>query len=183
MRAVIISQPKAGTYLAANLLEYLGMNFSHIHIDPGMYRIFKNNDLKKFERFGGDVSKAVSNLQDNQFAVGHIPLVKQNQESLYNFKKILVVRNQKEILDSAQRYKKEKNQDVSTIINQQNLNAIARWSSCNDVFKMDFLDMIEENSTKINDLQMYLFNHIKTDSLWAIKQAKAAKSLTKSSIR
>lgn len=183
MKAVIISQPKAGTYLAANLLEFLGMSFSHIHIDPGMYRIFKNNDLKKFERFGGDVSKAVSNLQDNQFAVGHIPFVKQNQESLSNFKKILVVRNQKEILDSAQRYKKEKNQDVSTIINQQNLKAISKWSSCNDVFKIDFSDMIEENSIKINELQIYLFGQVATDSSWAIKQAKAAKSLTKSSIR
>jgi len=183
MRAVVISQPKAGTYLAANLIEYLGMDFSHIHIDPGMYRIFKNNDLKNFERFRGDVSKAVSNLKDNQFAVGHIPFVKQNKEALKDFKKILVIRDSKEIMESAKRYKNEKNQDVQTIINSSNLKNIARWSEEKDVFVIKFAEMIEENSRKINEMQMYLFNQIKTDSLWAIRQAKVGDSLTKSSIR
>jgi hypothetical protein len=183
MKAVVISQPKAGTYLAANLIQYLGMDFSHIHIDPGMYRIFKNNDLKNFERFGGGVSKAVSNLKDNQFAVGHIPFVKQNKQALKDFKKILVIRDIQEIIESAKRYKEEKDQDVETIINASNLKNIAQWSKEEDVFVMNFADMISENSRKINEMQMYLFDHIKTDSLWAIRQAKIADSLTKSSIR
>lgn len=183
MRAVVISMPKAGTYLAANLLQSLGMDFSHIHIDPGMYRIFKNNNLKDFDRFKGNVGDAVSNLKENQFAVGHIPFTKQNQDFLLSFKKVLMVRDKKEIFNSAKRYKTEKGLDVFSIINNQNLKAISRWSGCDDVFTINFSDIINNDVDKINDLQKYLFNKIKTDSFFAADKAKSMDSLTKSSIR
>lgn len=183
MKAVVISMPKAGTYLAANLLQSLGMDFSHIHIDPGMHRIFKNNDLKNFDSFKGDLSMAVSKLKENQFAVGHIPFNKVNEQYLSDYKKILVVRDEKAIQESAQRYKKEKGPDVSSIINSNNLKNIKQWSSLKDVFVINFKEMIDEDIIKINNLQLYLFGNVNTNSYLAISQAKQMDSLTKSSVR
>jgi len=37
MRVIIISQPKAGTYLCANLLENLGLTFARMHVRENSY--------------------------------------------------------------------------------------------------------------------------------------------------
>lgn len=182
MRAVIISMPKAGTYLAANLLQCLGMNFSHIHIDPGMHRIFHDNNLKKFDKFSGNVGEAVSKLKENQFAVGHIPFNVENQRHLNDFKKVLIIRDKKDIAESAKRYRQEKGPDVSSIINDANLNAIKKWSD-NGAFVIDFKDIITGNLEKIDRLQNYLFGSVTKNSNKAIADAKNMDSLTKSSLR
>ena len=56
--AFIISQPKAGTYLLANLLANFGMYSTGWHVKNGKYRVYdirkplpkfeKKNDLKKY---------------------------------------------------------------------------------------------------------------------------------------
>lgn len=175
--------PKAGTYLAANLLQCFEMDFTHIHIDQGMFRIFRNNDLKNFKQYGGNVQRAVSGLKNNQFAVGHIPHIGDNIKALKDFKKILIVRDKNEIVASATRYQKEKGPNVFSIINDNNLNRIGSWSQEKDVFVIDFKDIMNNNVEKIDDMQLYLFSETKFDSLESIQKAKEMNSLTKSSIR
>lgn len=175
--------PKAGTYLAANLLQSLGLNFSHIHIDPGFYRVFNNNDLNDFTYKDASLKEAVSEIQDESFAVGHIQHNKNNSETLKDFKKVLIVRDPEEIVKSAERYKKEKGVEVFTIIDDANLKRIRRWSKEQDVFVINFKDIIGENKEVVDNLQIYLFGSVITDSINAIRLAKSQDSLTKSSIR
>lgn len=183
MRAIVISMPKAGTYLAANLLQSLGLNFSHIHIDPGFYRIFKNNDLNDFVYKSAPLKEAISEIKEGSFAVGHIQHSKVNSETLQDFKKILIVRDLEEIMKSAERYQKEKGVEVFTILDDTNLKRIKRWSKEGDVFIINFEDIIDENREVVDNLQIYLFGSVITDSVKAIKLAKSQDSLTKSSVR
>lgn len=183
MRAIVISMPKAGTYLTTNLLQCLDLKFSGIHIDPGMYRIFKNNNPKDFIQKKSSLSDAVLNVNEGCFAVGHIPFSKKNKESLSEFKKVLIVRDFEEIHQSAQRYVEEKGVGVFNIINDKNLNSISLWSNEEDVFVINFNDIIQENKVIIDSLQNYLFGSVVTDSIIAAQLAKSMDSLTKSSIR
>jgi LPS sulfotransferase NodH len=183
MKYLVISQPKAGTYLAASLLESLGIMFSHVHIDPGMYRIFHNNDVSQYDKYSGDLKMAISAIPEDQFGVGHIAFDKENKKQLSDVKKIIVLRDIKDIQESAKRYAEEKGIDVESIVTSYNLEKIKEWSEEKDTFVISFEEMIGEDVDKINSLQHFLFEKIKTDSLWAIRQAKMADSLTKSSIR
>lgn len=183
MKYVVISQPKAGTYLAANLIESLGIEFSHIHIDPGMYRIFKNNKLNDFDIHKAPLSRAINALPNNQFAVGHIPLNEGNKNALSKVKKVLIVRDRNGIRKSAERYRDERGVDVSSIINNNNLDQIESWKNEQNVFLIKFEDIINENVEVVNELQKFLFGNVIRDSSAMISNAKNKESLTKSSIR
>lgn len=182
MKYFIISQPKAGTYLAANLLENMGITPSKLHFDPGVVRKFTT--LSEFEKYNITFNMALKKeLEEDQFAVGHMPYINDNIRALKGIKKILVVRDREEIKESAKRYFKEKKQNVWSIIGDKNLDSIERWSEHSGVFVMNFKDMIEKDVNKINKLQKHLFGKLKYNSLEVIEKALTQDSLTKSSIR
>ena len=183
MKYMVISQPKAGTYLCANLLETLGLKFSGVHIDPGMYRIFYNNNPLDYDKHDVGLDRALSVVPEGQFGVGHIPCTEENKLFLQDTKKILITRGKKGIQDSAKRYKKEKHVGVDHIINDNNLALIKLWQDEDLTFHITFSDIIQENAKKIDNLQTFLFGEVRTNSDRAARVAKKKDSMTKSSIR
>jgi hypothetical protein len=182
MKYFIISQPKAGTYLAANLLENMKISPSKLHFDPGLVRRFKT--LKEFEEYNISFNKALKNkLKDGEFAVGHMHYVNGNIAALKGIKKILLIRDKKEIKESAKRYLEETGISVWSIINDRSLELIERWSEHKGIFVLEFKDIINKNTKKIDEMQQYIFGEIKFNSLEIINKSLEQDSLTKSSIR
>jgi hypothetical protein len=182
MKYFIISQPKAGTYLMSNILENMGIIPSKLHFDPKLIRKF--NSLEDYETLKISIKNAFKEeIKDNEFAVGHIPYTLENEESLRGIKKVLITRSEKEIRESAKRYLQEHGINVEEIIKKSNLEKINNWNDKEEVFSIRFEDVVGKNIEKLNELQMFLFNEIRFDSLEVINKALAKDSLTKSSIR
>jgi hypothetical protein len=181
MKFFIISQPKSGTYLMSNILKNMGINNSRLHFDPGLIRKF--NTLKDFEKIEGTLEDGLDLIESDYYAVGHIPYNKKTREALFDFKKILITRNKEDIKKSALRYLDEKNISVFSIINNKNLRRIERWKNSKDVFHITFEDIVNKNTKKIDELQIFIFGKIKFKSLKIIEMALSQESLTKSSIR
>jgi hypothetical protein len=119
MKYFIISQPKAGTYLAANILENMGIISSKLHFDPGLVRKFET--LKEFEEYSMTFNQALKKkLKDGEFAVGHMHY-NANISALKGIKKILITRDRKEIRKSARRYFKETGIKTWSIISTRSL--------------------------------------------------------------
>jgi hypothetical protein len=181
MRFFIISQPKAGTYLLSNILKNMGLGNSKLHFDPGLIRKFTT--LKNFEEIEGTFEEGLEMIKNGCYAVGHMSYNKSRKESLKDFKKILITRNKKDIWESAERYAEEKNIGVYSIINDKNLKKISEWKKFKDVFHITFEDIVGKNTSKIDELQIFLFKKIKFNSLAIIEKSLNQDSLTKSSIR
>lgn len=191
MRHFIISQPKAGTYLCANLLKELGLPFSNIHVSIGKYTIYKPEDvakgLKKGEAIQSKFKESVKTCKDGHFTVGHIPHLRESVEALKGWKKIVLVRDQEEREESFKLWQEEANRKWSEPNHKRYTKAIPKdiekWKDEPDIFLLDFKDMIEVNTERLDELQLYLFDEIKHESNQCMQRAIDADSLTKSSKR
>ena len=195
MKTIIISQPKAGTYLAANLLQEFGLTFSGIHINNnGSYKKFplEITNLKDYLDIDKKLYKSIivknknfeeplSLIHSNCFAVGHLQYDELKEQKLQNFKKILITRPFEDFNSSKERFIKEKNSRVTG--NKEIYDNIVKWGIKKDVFSINFYDIININSKVIDNLQKSLFNEILYDSEISIMNALKKDSLTKSSIR
>ena len=188
MKCFIISQPKAGTYLCSNLLVELGLIQTGMHCkDSGLYQKYDLNDpdaVRKTKQYTHRLSSfndVLETIPDNAFAVGHLGYNIKLVNSLKSFKKILVIRPYDDFEDAATRFKQDLNRNVRT--SEKKYNLIKEWEKENDVFVINFYDMLNKNTKKINQLQKYLFNEVKYKSKTVISNALLAKSLTKTSIR
>lgn len=182
MKYFIISQPKAGTYLASNILKNLGIESSGLHFDPGLVRRFRK--LGDHDKLGGSVRSGIKKeLRGNQFAVGHLACNSENIDILKPVVKILITRNRDGIRKSAERYLKETGLDVLSIITDENLDNIERWKDDPEVFHITFEEIINKDIKKIDDLQIFLFGKVTHDSATVLDRALSEDSLTKSSIR
>ncbi len=172
---MIVSQPKAGTFLCVNLLIELGLEF--------IYRDYKShNNYTLFDKNNVSIESlpaprhivsynALDDIKDNQFGVCHLgptPL-------LDSFLKILVTRDEDQRIESGKRYRRY----IEGYRHIRNHGAV-KWRGLNDVFEITFDDMIGENLSKIDNLQHFLFDELKFDSSHAIKEAKRKPSYTKS---
>lgn len=182
MKYFIISQPKAGTYLAANILKNLSIENSHLHFDINLVRRFRK--LEDFDVVGHSFSSGIKKeLKPNQFAVGHIPCDEEHTKPLQKVVKILITRNRKDIKKSAQRYLKETGLDVKSIINNKFLDDIERWKYDPNVFHITFEEIINKDIKKIDDLQIFLYGKVIHNSATVLERALSEDSLTKSLIR
>ncbi|MGY8864453.1 MAG: hypothetical protein ACKVJK_02360 [Methylophagaceae bacterium] len=193
--AFIISQPKAGTYLCANLLKNFGMVATGMHVKSGKYRVYditqplpafeKKNDLKKYIQSVthqiGSFQSIIDLMPTDGFAVGHLGYEGKYIKPLRGVKKILLTRPHEQHKESIKRFQDEMYGD--TAVTEEAYHDIECWRDEDDVFELTFNDLIKPKYAKLRKLQTFLFGEVKHDEVAAIHKALAAPSPTKSSIR
>lgn len=187
MRYFILSQPKAGTYLCANLFLQLGIPFTHMHIGETKYEQYDPLNLTDSRNNPGKysrkmiLSESLKLIPENNFAVGHLAHKPSNVYLLRDFRKVLMLRDRQEIIESADTWLKITGRagNSTQLLNYHDLDAIAKWQKESDVFAMDFHDLHDKNEDVIYELQLFLFGRIVVDSEEAITKALNAPSLTK----
>jgi len=114
-RVIVVSIPKAGTYLVAQLLQQMGVVNSSLHIRYDDQKIgiydFRNAPLKMSASEKNQcflempLTEALSMIRIGEFGVGHLPPVPEVKKQLYpNFKIIFMVRDLRDCLISHMRY-------------------------------------------------------------------------------
>lgn len=186
MKYMIISQPKSGTYLCANLLSELGIKNSLFHYKTNGYFSYANVSLEDAklndagEEILGSYPKILEDLEDNAVAMSHLAYNENNVNHLKDFKKILVKRDFLKARESHRRFTTETNRKHFNIKNLYN--AVYGWENEPNTFTISFSDMIEKNLQIIDDLQIFLYDKIIYESEEAITNALKNDSVTKSSI-
>lgn len=190
MKYFIISQPKAGTYLCSNLLVEFGLHQTGMHCKgSGKFQKYDLTDpyavsnVKEYTYVLKSFKAVVESIPDNGFAVGHFSPNSKRVAVLNDFKKILVIRPHEDYQGAADRFKNDYNRSLFGLDSNAMYNTIKEWQNEENVFVINFYDMINKNVNKINQLQLFLFDKIVTDSNKAINNALKKDSLTKSSIR
>lgn len=191
MRAFIISKPKSGTYLCANLLKEFGLLHLGLHFTPnsGYYKYDLNRSdamhqdvFKSYFKRGTTFVKNINIIPDNGLGVGHIPFKESLVKPLSKFKLIYLHRDDKGISESYARMRNDyKREGFLNKRNKRKNNSIAMWEP--HCFSMSFDDLVYKNTIKIDELQKYLFNEIKINSGDAINRALSSPSITKSNKR
>lgn len=186
MKYFIISQPKAGTYLAANLLTEFGITFDGLHFSKRSYQHYNLNNLvdsrinRKKYTFKKPIAESILHVKDNCLGVGHLEYSKDLEILIADFKKILLIRDLKSTEDSWKAWASiTRKGNKSKLLDDGFRRNIEQWRLCQDVFVLDFYDMKNQNITKINELQLHLFGAIIKDSKSAISSALKKESLTK----
>lgn len=198
MKSFILSQPKSGTYLCANLLEEFKMYNTYMHFsnngkswkkfsrdpDHGLL-LAKKLDKAEFTR-SMDFKQGLGLIPENSFAVGHISRTDVNYVALRKFKKILIYRPQIEVIQSMERF----NNDNPERLTEGGLRRILRlhenmhtWHGEPGTFTLTFKDMLNINVPVIDKLQHFLFGNIPYDSERCMKRAMEKDSITKSKMR
>lgn len=192
MKILVISQPKSGTYLCANLLQEFELTFTGLHINTNCYHEYDLSDLKdsvensEKYRVVMDLPLSLSKIKENSFAVSHLNYNHEHQKLLNEFKKVLVTRNYYQSLESYERFKElRKVPHYSKIVKlkEQTYQDMKKWRDVPNTFHITFDDMINKNIKEIDKLQEFLFNKIIYNSETTIVNALNKDSLTKSSIR
>lgn len=187
MKYFIISQPKSGTYLCSNILNNLGINQTYYHFTPKhIYKYDKNNldaGITNPENYivQDTVENVLLKIKDNDFAVGHLSYKEPIITLLKPFKKIILHRNPTEAGESYNRWITESNRKRP--FRDKVKNTVKEWINEPNTIYINFDSMINKDLTVINQLQEFLFGHIKENSLQILEKSLSNKSLTKSSIR
>ena len=186
MKTLIISQPKSGTYLCANLLQEFGLKFDGYHLSENHYQRYDLSDkyksLKSKDEFTikEHISKSIKHIDNNYFAASHFNYTKELELLFKDYKKIIITRSKNEIVESWKRFgdlRKTKN-PIDTSKLQQH-----QWLDYPNTFHLRFNDMIDKNTDVLDNLQLFLFNSILHKSHICINNALSKDSLTKSSVR
>jgi len=184
---LIISQPKAGTYLCANLLQEFGFKFNGMHISN---KHFEKYDLSNLDdsrknplsyQHQNDLKNTLRLLDENEIAVSHFPPKKQLCKLFCSIKKVYLTRNYEERLNSYRRWleKTSRPNKIPKNMSEKFHTYQNQWLLEGNLFHLEFNDMIHCNVNKIDGLQKFLFSEIKYDSLKSITRAKNSPSLTK----
>jgi len=168
MKCFIISLPKSGTYLLSNLISQFGLEESLLHIGINKYQKYDPNNLSAGRKdplkytHELPIEESINLVKENQIVVGHLPF----NENIYNilkpFKKILLTRDVDDINQSAKRWQSQtgRGNPERTNVKQRKIVAIGEWTNAQDIFKIEFDQIINRNKKVLDDLQMYLFGQI-----------------------
>lgn len=170
VQVYILSITKSGTHLISNILQCL--DIKRYSLDK-VYRVYDENDRLPVKLASGIDS----------FNIAHAICSDNNIQALSGIKKILPVRGILEIKESVRRALKETGEDFSNDISIDNIKNIMKWKYEDDVFCIKFKDVINKNTSIIDDLQFFLFGEIKKNSLEVIDCAIKMDSYSKSSLR
>jgi len=177
-RIFVISQPKAGTYLLANLLLQLGFKGGSIdnlegikHCDRGKVEIYPYPGTRHFYdarqhpekyRLRMGFQRTTETVNKGEFAVGHV-LPKFSAYPIREFKKIFITRPVNEIEQSLNRWDKFSGRSPSNTTDVLKLaKEMLEWNDYGDsfeiqkIFQMTFDDIKHKNVYKIDALQKYL---------------------------
>lgn len=189
IKCFIISQPKAGTYLCANILKELGFHFHNNHFSEKHFAIYPPVGSPELAvklqhphraRVRHVLQQSLPRIKSGQVGVGHLIYKHDTEKRLRKFYKIVLTRDKKDILASMERWTKFSKRPPA------NLNAvldtadrILPWISRQGVFHMTFNDMKNMNLDKINKLQSFLRIYHSLGSETLIKRALAEPSITR----
>ena len=191
MRYFILSQPKAGTYLCSNLFKEFGLPSSNIHISTGKYVIYSPEDVakgkKKGETIKSGIGESIKTCNDGHFTVGHLGYDEKTRELLKDWKKVVLFRNESERERSFRTWVEDAGRKWNEGVHSRYITDIpkhvAKWENQEDVFRLDFDDMININVERLDALQEHLFGEVKYDSAQCMQRALDTDSLTKSKKR
>lgn len=186
MRTLIISQPKSGSYLCANLLQEFGLKFDGYHFSEDYYQKYDLSNTrhaltnKEDYTFQQHISQSIGHVQNNYFAITHLNYTDENYALFRPFKKIIITRSKDEILQSWERFRSIRNGKGEIDITSLNQ---YHWIDYPNTFHLTFNNMINKDVPIIDNLQQFLFGNILHNSRTCIRTALSASSLTKSNIR
>ena len=196
-KVFILSQPKAGTYLMANILMELGYRCGNIdnlhgikHCSRGKVEIYPLPVQPGFERsrthpedfrLWMGFKRTAETINKGEFAVGHLlPHIGGSSGTLRDYKKILLTRNEKDISDSLYRWDKFSGRSPSNKKDVlQHAKLMWSWTQEHKVFHITFEEMMSSDIGKLDALQEYLDVQDIKDSKQIYEQAKIKDSVTK----
>lgn len=178
MKTIIISQPKSGTFLCANLLTLFGITFNGVFLSETRKQVYdlKNIDNKTPVSSQINLKKSLKQVSKNEVVVSHLMYTSKNIEAVKEFKKIFVYRDREEIQASWDNWAKIIGKRPAKI--GYDLQRMLFWKN-EKCFCLSFSDMIEINEKKLDELQVYLFGEVKYNSEEAMRKALEMDSLTK----
>jgi hypothetical protein len=108
--AFVLSIPKAGTYLAAAILETLGLIDLEVHLWKSAFSDYRWRSLD--EKVGQarlwtveqPIEVSASLIRDGQFAVGHLKFDKRTKAAFDRFARVVMVREMRDALVSMMRF-------------------------------------------------------------------------------
>ncbi|CDX46161.1 hypothetical protein MPLDJ20_80228 [Mesorhizobium plurifarium] len=113
-RAIVISIPKAGTYLVAKMLENLGLVDLEVHLWETGFSDYRGRSIvEKLEKAREltcniPLSYTTGMIQRGQFAVGHLAFDVQTEMLVQPFAKILCIRELRSALCSYMRFEQRR---------------------------------------------------------------------------
>lgn len=109
-RVVVVSIPKSGTYLVAELLKALGYRSTGMHLAETAYTDYTGSRLEDARRDPGRFTRseplpaALTRIGPGEFAVGHLPFKAEVVEATAPFKRLFVTRDLRWALISYMRF-------------------------------------------------------------------------------
>lgn len=109
-RVMVLSMPKAGTYLMAEVLRLVGLEPSHLHLNDSSYDDYSKLTLDEgrahpeLARIAMGPLDALKKIQPGQFAVGHLGYSQVLELALQEFRIIFLCRDPRTALVSFVRF-------------------------------------------------------------------------------
>ncbi len=109
-RVLVVSIPKAGTYLVAECLKALGYRWTGVHLAESAYTDYSGSALEDARRDPGrfarsePLSVALERIHAGDFAVGHLPFKDEIIEATRPFKRLFLTRDLRAALVSYMRF-------------------------------------------------------------------------------
>ncbi len=188
MKTIIISQPKAGTYLLSEVLKNCGLTQSYLHLGLKSYTRYHQDRILEGrhhpEKFRTMVSldKSVSLVGPGEFAASHLECSSYTKQCLVDFKKVILTRDSLELRESWNRFY---NGEIRPLrkFDPVKSGKIFDWYGNDNLFGLSFADLTGKNSEVIDKLQIFLHGEVLTDSKNICDRSLSADTITKSNIR
>jgi hypothetical protein len=103
---VVLSVPKAGTYLLGKLLEQFGLCDTGLHLSLHCFEDYRHATMAQMTEVHHEIRlcHAAQLIDLGQFAVGHVPHCTESLVALHRFKKFFIARNLRDTLVSNLRH-------------------------------------------------------------------------------
>ena len=189
-RILVVSQPKSGTYLCGNILEELGFHHTYIHISESKHERYDPNDMEanrnKPQKFTqkSQPQKSINLIGPGAFGMTHIQRNKQIDNTIKDFKIIFLERPFEDAKKSWDRFvNNSKRPAKNPKMNKKYFDSLTNWKKLPNTYTLTFDQMIGNDITAIDELQVWLWGSVKYNSKTVLENAKNKDSLTKSHIR
>ena len=188
-KVIVISQPKAGTYLCANVLQELGLRFDGYHLGEKKYEKYPPPSAPHYQAAIRDpktvetrqrLHRSVKLIEPGAFAVSHLLYTIENELLLADYHKICVTRPETEIIDSLKRWEQFSGRKPTNMTpTLARIRSVAKWIGRPGVFHLTFNNMKSADATRIDQLQEFLGIQDRVDSSQLCARALQRGSKTK----
>lgn len=188
-KIIVISQPKAGTYLCANVLQELGLEFHGYHLGEKKYEKYPPPSSPNYQAAIRNpktvetrqrLRESIDVIEPGHFAVSHLLYTVETEQLLSDYHKICVTRPELEILDSLKRWEQFSGRKPTNMEpTLARIHSVTQWVGRPGVFHLTYADMKSGNATKIDQLQQWLGIEKPVDSTQLCDRAVKRGSKTK----